>query len=154
MSDPHPLTSAARARKIAEADGLGIDAAFIDRLVERFYARVREDAVLGPIFDARIADWPPHLSRMKAFWGAVLRGGGGFSGNPMLKHIAIPGIGRAEFDRWLALFEQVLGEIEQQPAASELIAARAHMIADSLVTGIQIHRDGIRPGFKEGTIDA
>ena len=105
MSEPHPLAVAARARKLARADALGIDAAFIDRLVETFYARIREDAVLGPIFAARIADWPPHLARMKQFWGAVLRESGGFTGNPMQKHVAIPRIEQAEFDRWLSLFE-------------------------------------------------
>jgi len=33
----------------------------IARLVPAFYTRVREDAVLGPIFDGAIEDWP-HLS--------------------------------------------------------------------------------------------
>jgi hemoglobin len=31
----------------------GIDEALIERLVHGFYARVRADAVLGPIFEAR-----------------------------------------------------------------------------------------------------
>ncbi|MFN3516806.1 MAG: group III truncated hemoglobin [Novosphingobium sp.] len=145
MSEPHPLAVAARARKLERADALGIDAAFIDRLVETFYARIREDAVLGPIFAARISDWPPHLARMKQFWGAVLRESGGFTGNPMQKHVAIPGIEQAEFDRWLALFEATLQEIERDPEASALIAARARTIADSLLTGIRIHRDGVVP---------
>lgn len=145
MSEPHHFTATARARKLAEADALGIDAAFIDRLVETFYARVRADAVLGPIFAARIADWPPHLARMKAFWTAVLRGDGAFSGNPMLKHITIPGIEQTEFDRWLDLFEMVLGEIERDPDATVRIADRAHTIAVSLLTGIRIHRDGSTP---------
>lgn len=145
MQEPHPHTSAARARKIAQADALGIDTAFIDLLVERFYERIRADEVLGPIFADKITDWPPHLARMKAFWAAVLRGGGGFTGNPMLKHIAIPGIEKAEFDRWRALFETVVREIEREPAASTLIANRAHAIAESLLNGIRIHRDGLSP---------
>ena len=41
----------------------GITEAMIERLVRGFYARVRTDAVLAPIFDARIRDWEPHLSR-------------------------------------------------------------------------------------------
>lgn len=145
MPEPHHFTTAARARKLAEADALQIDAAFIDLLVETFYARVRADAVLGQIFELRISDWPPHLARMKAFWSAVLRGGGGFSGNPMLKHGTIPGIEQAEFDRWLDLFEAVLAEIERDPEASVLIADRAHTIAESLLMGIRIHRDGFSP---------
>jgi hypothetical protein len=45
----------------------GIDEAMNENLVRRFYAKVREDAVLGPIFDTKIHDWEPHLERMCAF---------------------------------------------------------------------------------------
>ena len=45
----------------------GIDEAMIERLVHGFYAKVRADAVLGPIFEARIRDWAPHLAQMCAF---------------------------------------------------------------------------------------
>ena len=34
----------------------GIDEALIERLVRGFYARVREDALIGPVFEARIKD--------------------------------------------------------------------------------------------------
>ena len=44
----------------------GITEAMIERLVHGFYAKVRADAVLGPIFDARIKDWEPHLAQMCA----------------------------------------------------------------------------------------
>lgn len=148
----HPFTEAARAEKLARADAIGLDAHFIDQLVERFYARVRADAQLGPIFAERIADWPAHLARMKTFWSAVLRGGGGFSGNPMLKHVAIPGIEQAEFTRWLALFDTVLHEIERDPAGTALVNQRAHTIAESLLLGIRIHRDGHQPAATTGAI--
>lgn len=86
--------------------------------------------------------------------GAVLRGGGGFSGNPRLKHIAIPGIDRPEFERWLALFRDVLEEIARDPAAPELIHASARTIAESLLQGIHIHRDGHLPSSEEGRLHA
>ena len=43
-------------------DRTGITEAMIERLVRGFYAKVRDDAVLGPIFEARIQDWEPHLA--------------------------------------------------------------------------------------------
>jgi hemoglobin len=46
----------------------GIDEAMIERLVHSFYAKIREDALLAPVFDARIRDWDLHLQRMCAFW--------------------------------------------------------------------------------------
>ena len=42
----------------------GITEAMIERLVRSFYDKVREDEMLGPVFDARIADWEPHLAQM------------------------------------------------------------------------------------------
>ena len=147
-SSPH--ADAARDEKRVAAEAIGIDPGFIDQMVERFYGKVRADAELGPIFDARIADWPHHLGRMKAFWGSVLHQSGGFSGNPMMKHVAIPGIEAGEFEHWLALFDDTLLEIERDPAATALIGARARMIADSLLTGIRIHRDGRLDGAATG----
>ena len=145
MTEPHPTATAVRERKQADADRLGIDQPFIDRLVETFYGKVRVDPMLSPVFAARITDWPPHLDRMKAFWGSILRAEPAFSGNPMQKHVAILAIAEAEFDRWLALFAATLAELHAHPEAQGLINARARMIAQSLLTGIRIHRDGRNP---------
>lgn len=144
MAKPHPHAFESRRSKRGQAETLGIDPAFIAALVDRFYARVRSDPVLGPIFAAPISDWPHHLERMRAFWGSILRESGGYSCNPMLKHVAIPGIGDAEFGRWLDLFGQTLTELERDPAATALIARKAQTIADSLLTAIRYHRDGRR----------
>jgi hemoglobin len=135
--------AAARARKLAAAAEIGIDDAFVSRMVEDFYARIRVDALLGPIFAARIADWPPHLARMKAFWRSILHGSGEFSGNPMAKHLAIAGLGEMHFAHWLELFFATLRDLERDPQATNLVGNRARMIADSLLTGIALQRDGL-----------
>ncbi|WP_343123482.1 group III truncated hemoglobin [Stenotrophomonas pictorum] len=64
----------------------------VEALVRRFYARVREDEVLGPIFEARVHDWQSHLLLLIDFWSTMLRGTSRFSGAPMPKHLAIPGL--------------------------------------------------------------
>lgn len=133
----------ARARKRAEAEAIGIDDAFISSLVERFYARIQRDEMLGPIFAERIGDWDVHLDRMKRFWRSILHNSGEFSGNPMAKHIAIPGLEIAHFAHWLDLFYATLREDQSDPAATLLIARRARMIADSLLTGIEMQRSGL-----------
>ncbi len=68
----------------------GIDEAMIDRLVRGFYARVRDDALLGPVFAARISDWEPHLQQMSAFWSSVALMSGVYHGRPMQKHMPLP----------------------------------------------------------------
>ncbi|MBV1686558.1 group III truncated hemoglobin [Novosphingobium sp. G106] len=135
--------AAARARKRAEAEAIGIDDDFVAQLVESFYARIRADALLGPIFAARIADWPLHRDRMKSFWRSILHNSGEFAGNPMAKHLAIPGLERDHFAHWLNLFYATLRELERHPAATRMVGTRARMIADSLLTGIATRDKGI-----------
>jgi hemoglobin len=134
---------AARVRKRAEAEEIGVDHDFIDRFVDAFYARIRDDALLGPIFAARIENWPTHLDRMKTFWRSVLHNSGEFSGNPMAKHLAIPGLDKEHFAHWLELFYATLRDLERHPAATRLVGTRARMIADSLLTGIATRETGI-----------
>lgn len=132
-----------RARRRDEAVALGVDEVFVDRLVETFYARIREDALLGPIFAARIEDWPHHLTRMKAFWRSILHTSGEYVGNPMARHLAIPGLEERHFAHWLELFYATLRDLSAEPGAVPLVAGRARMIADSLLTGIETKRLGI-----------
>ena len=134
---------ALRARKKAEAEAVGVDAAHVSAFVDRFYGKIREDALLGPIFAERIADWDHHLGRMKQFWRSVLHASGEFAGNPMLKHIAIPGLEERHFAHWLALFYATLRELEPSGEATRLVGERARMIAESLLTGIETQRRGL-----------
>jgi hemoglobin len=112
----------------------GIDEAMIERLVRGFYARVREDALIGPIFAARIADWEPHLQRMCAFWSSVALMSGRYHGAPMQKHLPLP-VDARHFDRWLALFEATARDLCPPKAADHFIE-RARRVAESLELGI------------------
>jgi len=146
MADTRAFAQQKRAEKRAAAEDIGVDAEYIDHLIEAFYAKIRDDSLLGPIFAERIADWPSHLTRMKAFWRSVLHNSGEFSGNPMLKHLAIPGLELKHFAHWLDLFYETLRDAEGQHEATELVAGRARMIADSLLTAITMRRDGLAGG--------
>jgi len=139
----HAHALAARSQKRDAAIRIGIDDAYVSTFVDRFYARVREDELLGPIFAERIRDWPAHLDRMKAFWRSVLHNSGEFAGNPMLKHMVIPGLDASHFSHWLDLFYATLREQEVDPAATQLVGKRARLIADSLLTGIATQRQGL-----------
>ena len=133
----------ARKAKLSEALSIGIDAEYISSLVDQFYARVREDELLGPIFAERISDWPAHLQQMKRFWRSVLHNSGEFNGSPMRKHVAIDGLEDKHFSRWLGLFRETLRGGEAHREAADLVAAKARTIAESLLTGIKLQRHGI-----------
>jgi hemoglobin len=112
----------------------GIDEAMIEHLVRSFYARVQADALIGPVFAARIADWEPHLQRMCAFWSSVALMTGRYHGAPMQKHLPLP-VDARHFDRWLALFETTARELCPPTAADHFIEL-ARRIAESLELGI------------------
>ena len=129
------MTGVSRAQITAEiADRTGIDDAMIERLVRGFYARVRDDDLIGPVFAARITDWEPHLQRMCAFWSSVALMSGIYHGSPMAMHMRLP-VDAAHFDRWLALFEETAREI-CPPVAAEHFVERAQRIGESLELGI------------------
>ena len=98
--------------------------------VDGFYAKVRENAQLAPVFASRIKDedWPAHLQRMYAFWNAILFAETGFNGNPMQKHMSLP-IDKSHFDQWLVLFRSTIDENFAGPKAEEA-KKRAASIAD------------------------
>tara|TARA_R100001244_G_scaffold47550_3_gene42285 strand:+ start:31549 stop:32013 length:465 start_codon:yes stop_codon:yes gene_type:complete len=139
----------ARANKTAQAREMGINDAVISDLVERFYGAVRKDALLGPIFESHVADWTPHLARMKDFWASVTLESGRFRGNPMLKHIAIGGLDAVHFDRWLQLWNQTLDNGALGEAAAQQFRAAAERIAASLLMGIKVQRDGLATGSNQ-----
>jgi hemoglobin len=112
----------------------GITEAMIERLVRSFYERVRADEMLGPIFDARIRDWEPHLQQMCAFWSSVALMSGRYHGAPMPKHLPLP-VDAAHFDRWLALFEATAADVCPPEAAAHFVE-RARRIAASLELGV------------------
>ncbi|MGB6241689.1 MAG: group III truncated hemoglobin [Castellaniella sp.] len=113
-------------------------------LVHHFYRRVRQDDVLGPIFDAHIDDWDEHLERMVRFWSSLLRRSGTYSGTPMPHHIALPGLNGPMFVRWLDLFRDTLGEFDN-PAFVQQAQDFAHRIARSLWYGYQINHTPDQP---------
>jgi hemoglobin len=123
----------------------GITEAAIRNLVHTFYARVRSDPLLGPIFNTRVADWPAHLEKLCAFWSSVMLMTGRYKGTPMKVHADLPEIAPEHFQRWLALFHATARETCPD-AAAILFIDRSERIAQSLQLGIGLHRGDIPTG--------
>lgn len=134
-----------------KAPGLAVDITepMIGVLVDAFYAKVRADAVLGPVFNARIADWSEHLAKLKDFWSSIALMSGRYKGRPMPVHAAIAEISDAHFARWLALFAETAREV-CPPAAAALFVDRAERIAASLKLGIALHRQSLAEIAQQG----
>ena len=118
-----------------------VNEASIERLVRAFYGRAREDAVIGPIFNASVADWEHHIGNITDFWSSIVLRTGVYSGRPMRPHLLLPLQGE-HFDRWLMIFEATARELFSAEVAAIFID-RARRIADSFEMGIASTRGEI-----------
>ena len=113
----------------------------IERLVHAFYDNVRQDEVLGPIFDDAIQDWPHHLNKLKEFWSSVMLTSGRYKGQPMVAHVRhVAHMNPENFTRWLDLWRKTGDQLLRQEAAAA-VQEKASRIAESLQLGIQFYRD-------------
>lgn len=108
----------------------------VAQIVHAFYDRVRQDGLLGPIFEARIGNWDAHLATMVDFWSSLPLMSGRYGGKPHIAHLGL-GLSPAHFEHWLALFESVVTAHCTGPAAA-LFIGRARRVADSLQIGLNI----------------
>ncbi|PST23198.1 globin [Rhizobium sp. JAB6] len=126
-----------REKAEAEMAAMGIDAAFIDRLVDTFYGRVQAHPRLGPVFDGRLAGrWPDHMEKMKRFWSSVAFKNGAYGGKPVQAHLGVQGMAADLFPEWLTLFSETLDDIAPSLEAKDWFMATAERIAKSLTLSL------------------
>ena len=92
-------------------------------LIDAFYDKVRQDDLIGYIFnDVAQVNWSHHLPKMYAFWEFLLLGGESYQGNPMEPHRALHQkvkLKKEFFDRWVQLFLSTVDENFSGPVAEE-----------------------------------
>lgn len=122
------------------------DAAALALLVDRFYEKVRQDAILGPIFNPVVHDWPEHKQRLTAFWSSVVLRTASYRGNPMAVHRALPNVHAGHFQHWLGLWRETARETLDADAAA-LMLDYAERIGQSLRMGMGLpaSTDGLLP---------
>jgi hemoglobin len=113
----------------------------IRELVDAFYARVRQDDTLGPVFEAALhGRWDDHLPKMYAFWSSVMLTTGRYKGNPLATHLQLPPFPPGLFDQWLKLFADTAQTVCTPDIAAQF-GIKARRIAESLKLGLYF-----RPG--------
>lgn len=111
----------------------------IVQLVDTFYGKVRNDELLGGIFNGIIGDrWPEHLEKMHRFWGTVLINEESYTGTPLRPHLDMP-IGAVHFQRWLTLFLATVDDLFEGPVA-DLAKRNALRMADMFQDRIERYR--------------
>ncbi|MBK8556612.1 MAG: group III truncated hemoglobin [Lewinellaceae bacterium] len=105
----------------------------VKKLVDHFYDKVRQDDLIGFIFNEAVpVNWPEHLPKMYAFWEFILLGAAPFQGNPIEKHYEVHQkvpLLPEHFERWLLLFQSAVDDLFSGPKADEA-KFRAFSIAE------------------------
>jgi len=122
---------------MAEKEILNLDD--VKLLVDTFYGKIRNDELLGPIFNERIQDrWQMHLEKMYSFWQTLLLEEHTYHGRPFPPHMNLP-VAHEHFAHWLKLFTQTINELFTGAKADEA-KWRAENIAKMFETKLNYFR--------------
>jgi hemoglobin len=120
-----------------------VDEHDLARLVARFYAAVRTDALIGSAFNDAIDDWPAHLDKLTAFWSSLMRMSGRYKGAPMAAHLKHRArITRQMFERWLTLWREAT-DAEMPPAVAALMQIKAERIAQNFKFALKLESETV-----------
>lgn len=122
-SDGHPGSP------VSAFEVLGGRPALLEFL-RHFYADVRQDSQIGPLFDAHIQDWPAHLEKIADFWSLQTGGTSAYRGGFGAAHLRL-GLEERHFRRWLMLWE-LNCKSRLEPEVAVRLIARAHELAANL----------------------
>jgi len=109
----------------------GLSSAALHGVVVAFYAKVRRDPLLGPVFDQIIGDeWDAHLEKVCAFWRYATRIDRSYNSRDFIPaHLKHPQIRASLLPRWIVLFRQTARELCPDEVAEHLIDIAERMAA-------------------------
>jgi len=108
----------------------------IDRVVASFYATVRADPQIGPIFATHVSDWSDHEAKIARFWRNAILFERDYDGNPMQVHMKAGNVATGHFAPWLDLFDAILAK-ELREDTAKAWSALAHRIGRGLSFGLE-----------------
>jgi hemoglobin len=121
----------------------------IKLLIGRFYDKVRNDDIIGFIFnDIARVNWDRHLPVMYDFWETLLLDAATYKKNAMEVHYSLNRVFPLEqkhFDRWLLLFDETVEELFSGETAS-LARKKAKSIAALMQFKMKQENTGIKIG--------
>lgn len=104
-------------------------------VVSAFYARVRANDELGPVFAAHVDDWVAHEEKITRFWANAILYERSYDGNPMQVHMKAGNVRPEHFETWLTLFDQTLTD-KIAGLQRDQWSALAHRIGRGLSLGV------------------
>lgn len=89
-------------------------------LLTAFYADVRQQQLIGPIFQTHVEDWPAHIRHIAEFWARATGGPSRYTGSMPAPHVPLQLAG-GHFAAWLGLWEFNCRRHLAPPEAQEMI---------------------------------
>jgi hemoglobin len=111
----------------------------ISKLLRHFYADVRQDPLIGPIFNEKIKDWKHHLEIITRFWETLIGGPSGYARPMPMKHLPLR-LRKEDFARWLFLWQANCRAQLPSDVAKEMIDLASHITHRlRMILGISVH---------------
>jgi hemoglobin len=104
-------------------DDADITMPIVRNVIVAFYAKVRRDPILGPVFETIVGDhWDAHIEKVCSFWFYVTRLDRAYNARDFMPaHIKHPTIRAELLPTWLCLFRQTAKELCTTEIANALI---------------------------------
>ena len=112
-------------------------------LLRHFYADVRQDRLIGPVFNAQIKDWKEHLDVIASFWETLIGGPRTYARPMPMKHLPLL-LREEHFERWLFLWQANCRAQLPTYLAREMIDLADH-IGGKLRLILRSSDSGLRP---------
>ena len=122
-----------------------VDIESVDRLVEKFYAKLLKDEHVGPYFIRALGDdltsskWEIHLLTLRRFWLLVMNGEKGYGGDPMAAHMLIGEMYEETFELWLKYWRETIDELFV-PEIADSFYKKADILAEQFMDFLEIER--------------
>jgi len=121
-------------------------------LVSTFYRTIREDELLGPIFNSHIPEdgWPHHLEKLTDFWVTALFGKVCFKGNPGQAHRKVDknlnyGVSQVHFGKWLQLWFSTIDSLYEGKLAERAKDAARKMATSQYLSIWRNRPESLQP---------
>lgn len=115
----------------------------VNKMIKMFYAKVIKDEEIGYFFtdilgdDLQNEEWQTHLEILTNFWLTMMGQGGEYNGNPFMPHMALKGLNRDKFSRWLEIFHKVVSKVFNEEIANEF-KDRSSMVATNFMRNLGV----------------
>ncbi|MBI1177013.1 globin [bacterium] len=108
----------------------------LELFLKNFYATVRIDPTIGPIFEGAVDDWPAHIQKIAGFWSLQTGGPPDYRGGLLARHIPLT-LKAEHFAAWLTLWEKSCRAHFPEPEAREMIG-KAHELGTRMRSALGV----------------